>query len=238
MPLNVAVLQDRPCEFRELHAGTPLAWNEGSTEGLRMLSTNQWIALLGVALTLFAIACFVIFARSARRRHAELRRRFGPEYEHEVEQRGSVSRAERELLAREKRLRKRQLHPLSEDDRTRFSTDWHNVQAGFVDHPSGAVQAADELIKAVMLAQGYDDVESFDQRVADLSVEHAGVVRHYRSAHELAVANREGRSDTEELRRAMVYYRALFADLLAEPVRDDVRVVPPPVPTRQHVLSQ
>jgi hypothetical protein len=212
---------------------------QGSTEGLRMLSTTQWIALLGVMLMTLAIASIVILsARSARRRRAELRQRFGPEYEHEVEQRGSVSRAERELLAREKRLRKQHLHPLSEDDRARFSDDWHNVQASFVDHPSGAVQAADELIKAVMLAQGYDDVESFDQRVADLSVDHAGVVRHYRSAHELAAANREGRSDTEELRRAMVYYRSLFADLLAQPVREDVRVVPPPIPTRQHVLSQ
>jgi hypothetical protein len=181
-----------------------------------MLSTEQWVFLISVIAVVVVAAIAIFAARTARRRHQELRHRFGPEYEREVQQHGSVARAERELHAREKRVRKHQLQPLSEDDRTRFSADWHAVQARFVDHPSSAVQAADELIQAVMVAKGYD-VESFDQRVADLSVDHASVVQHYRAAHELAEVNRAGRADTEELRQAMVHYRALFADLLLEP---------------------
>jgi hypothetical protein len=181
-----------------------------------MLTTTQWIVLFaGVALAVGAAIAFYN-ARSLRRRHAELRHRFGPEYDREVEQRGSVARAERELLAREKRIRKQHLHPLPEAERARFAEDWVHVQARFVDDPSGAVQSADELIKAVMTAQGYD-IENFDQRVTDLSVDHAGVVQHYRAAHDLAEANRAGRADTEELRQAVVHYRALFDDLLEPP---------------------
>jgi hypothetical protein len=181
-----------------------------------MLTTTDWIALI-VGIVLAAAATFaVIAARSARKRHAELRSRFGPEYEREVEERGSVARAERELLAREKRVHKQELRPLPEADRIRFGSDWRNVQTRFVDDPSGAVQAADELIKRVMMAQGYE-IEGFDRRVADLSVDHAAVVQHYRAARELAQANREGRANTEELRQALVHYRALFSDLLEQP---------------------
>lgn len=201
-----------------------------------MLSTTEWAILIGV--TVVALAALVLFmARAARRRHAELRARFGPEYEREVEQRGSIARAERELLTREKRVLKKKLHPLSEEDRSRAYVDWHAVQARFVDDPSGAVQSADELIQSVMTMQGYD-VDSFEQRVADLSVEHAGVVQHYRAANDLAEANRAGRADTEQLRQAMVHYRALFADLLVPPAGDglDASYMPPPqyVSDREH----
>jgi len=200
-----------------------------------MLSTTEWIALIGL-IALVAVAAIAFSARATRRRHAELRHRFGPEYDREVEQHGSVSRAERELVGREKRVRKQRLHPLLEADRARFAADWSNVQARFVDDPSGAVQAADQLIKAVMLVQGYD-IEDFDQRVADLSVEHAGVVQHYRAANDLAEANRAGQADTEELRQAVVHYRALFADLLEPPVEDD-RIEPPLLPPRDQVLPR
>lgn len=180
-----------------------------------MLTDTQWFVALGV-ISLVAVAAIAFFmARSTRRRHLKLRDRFGPEYDREIEQHGSVSRAERELLAREKRMSEQRLHPLSESDRARYSAAWRNVQARFVDEPSAAVQSADELIKAVMIAQGYD-IESFDQRVADLSVDHGHVVQHYRAANDLAETNRQGRADTEELRQAMVHYRALFADLLEQ----------------------
>ena len=181
-----------------------------------MLSTNDWIALaVGILLAVAAIAAVVV-ARAARKRRAELRQRFGAEYDREVEERGSVAKAERALLAREKRVSKQHLQPLPEAERIRFGQDWRNVQTEFVDNPSLAVQSADNLIKTVMLARGYE-IERFDQRVEDLSVEHAAVVQHYRAAHELAAANREGRANTEELRQALVHYRALFADLLELP---------------------
>lgn len=131
-----------------------------------MLSTTQWIVLLAVV-GLVALVTMVLFsARALRRRHAELQLRFGPEYDREVEERGSASRAERELLAREKRVRKQRLRPLAEADRARFSANWVKLQARFVDDPPRAVQAADELIKSVMLEQGYE-IDSFEQRVAD-----------------------------------------------------------------------
>ena len=178
-----------------------------------MLSTTE-ISLLAAAAAVLVMAVIVVFmVRATRRRSAELRTRFGPEYERQLEERGSVRRAEHELLAREKRMGKRELRPLSDDEQSRFYGEWQNVQARFVDDPSAAVQAADALIMAVMTAQGYD-VESFDQRVADLSVDHAGVVQHYRAAHDLAEARRAGPADTEALRQAMVHHRALFADLL------------------------
>jgi hypothetical protein len=190
-----------------------------------MLTETQWIVVVGVVAVVAMAAIAFFMARSMRRRHAALRSRFGPEYEREVEQHGSVARAERELLAREKRIRKQQLHPLSASDRVRYTASWHTVQARFVEDPSGAVQAADELIQAVMTSQGYD-IESFDQRVADLSVDHAHVVQHYRAAHDLAETNRQGRADTEELRQAMVHYRALFADLLEQQPGEDGAFVP------------
>jgi len=162
------------------------------------------------------VAIAIISARSSRRRHAVLKDRFGPEYDRAVQEHGNVARAERELATREKRVRQQKLHPLQDSERGRFSQDWSRIQARFVDDPSGAVQEADELIKKVMLARGYQADKEFDERVADLSVEHANVVQHYRSARVLAEANREGRANTEELRQAFVHYRELFADLLAE----------------------
>jgi hypothetical protein len=181
-----------------------------------MLTTTQWTILAAVLAVVAVVAIAIISARSSRRRHAVLKDRFGPEYDRAVQEHGNVARAERELATREKRVRQQKLHPLQDSERGRFSQDWSRIQARFVDDPSGAVQEADELIKEVMLARGYQADKEFDERVADLSVEHANVVQHYRSARVLAEANREGRANTEELRQAFVHYRELFADLLAE----------------------
>jgi hypothetical protein len=181
-----------------------------------MLTTTQWIILVAIFGVVAAVAIALISARVSRRRHAVLKDRFGPEYDRAIEEHGDVARAERDLAAREKRIRHQKLHPLEESDRSRFSNDWSEVQTRFVDDPSGAVRAADELIKEVMLARGYQADREFDERVADLSVEHANVVQHYRAARVLADANREGRANTEELRQAFVHYRELFSDLLAQ----------------------
>jgi hypothetical protein len=181
-----------------------------------MLTSTQWLVLLVLLAVVAVVAIALLTARSTRRRHAELKSRFGPEYERALEQHGSVSRAERELLAREKRVHHLSLRSLPEAERLRYTANWDNVQTRFVDDPSGAVQQADDLIKAVMVARGYS-LEHFDQRVADLSVDHADVVQHYRAARVLSDANREGRANTEELRQAFVHYRALFTDLLEQP---------------------
>lgn len=180
-----------------------------------MQTDTEWLVLSGL-LALVVIVAIAFFAtRATRRRHADLKQRFGPEYDREVKRLGSVARAEKELSSRERRVHKH-VKPLRETDRAQFTSDWRNVQTRFVDDPAGAVEAADELINSVMVARGYESAH-FDQRVADLSVDHASVVQHYRAAHELANANREGRVNTEELRQAVVHYRALFADLLEQP---------------------
>jgi hypothetical protein len=179
--------------------------------------SNSEILILVAVIALVAVAVMVaLVMRSSRRRHVELQRRFGPEYERAVAEYGDEKRAERELAKREHRVNRLHLHPLREAERLRFEGEWQAVQARFVDDPSGAVSAADELIQAVMKAHGYP-VRDFEERVKDLSVEHANVVQHYRAARVLADANREGRADTEELRQAFVHYRALFADLLVDP---------------------
>ena len=113
-------------------------------------------------------------------------------------------------------MRHLHLHPLDERDCAQFLEEWKRIQALFIDNPSAAIRRADELIKAVMAARGYEP-EPFEDRVADLSVEYADVVQHYRAARALAESNRHGRADTEELRQALVHYRELFSPLLEQP---------------------
>jgi hypothetical protein len=179
-----------------------------------MQTDTQMLVLIAV-LAVVVIGAIAFFASRNSRRHAELKRRYGPEYDREVKRLGSVQRAERELLDREKRVHKN-VHPLPQANRVQFTADWREVQTRFVDDPAGAVEAADQLINAVMAARGYD-AKNYEKRVSDLAVDHGRVVEHYRAAHDLANANREGRANTEELRQALVHYRALFADLLEQP---------------------
>jgi hypothetical protein len=182
-----------------------------------MEDSTQTIVLVALlALAVIGVIAFLANRATQRKRHAELKHRFGPEYDRAVEAHGGVAAGERELIARQKRVHRRKLRSIPEAERVQFAADWRNVQTRFVDDPSGAMEAADELVKAVMLARGYAS-ERYEQRVADLSVEHAPVVQHYRAARTLADANREGRTNTEELRQAVVHYRALFAALLDQP---------------------
>jgi hypothetical protein len=180
------------------------------------LTPTQWLALIVVAVLVFAGVVALLRARSKSHRHEALQQAFGPEYDRAVAEFGDRERAERELANRKKRVDRLHLRVLSSGDRNRFASEWRVAQERFVDDPSGAVRASDELIKDVMRSVGYP-VEDFEQRVADLSVDHARVVQHYRAARVLADANREGRANTEELRQAFIHYRALFADLLEDP---------------------
>jgi hypothetical protein len=148
-----------------------------------------------------------------RRRSDHLRSRFGPEYERTVHESGGRRSAERELERREKRVERLHIHPLSPRHRDQFIAAWRNDQSRFVDDPSGAVTEADRLVQEVMKHRGYP-VSDFDRRVEDISVDHPHLVQNYRAARDLAERNRRGQADTEELRRALVYYRALFEELL------------------------
>ncbi len=169
-----------------------------------------WLALIALALVAGLLAAWLVLQR---RRSAYLRERFGPEYERAVQQIGDRRRAETELERREKRVEQLQIRPLPLSEAQRFADAWRKVQARFVDDPSGAVADADRLVAEVMQARGYP-VGEFEQRAADISVGHSDVVEHYRAAHRIALANERGQATTEDLRQAMVHYRALFGHLL------------------------
>jgi hypothetical protein len=179
-----------------------------------------WIVL--VAVVLVAAALIWLTMRQARSR--ALRRDFGPEYERTMARSGDRGAAESDLRDRRERVGALDLRPLSASDHDRFASEWTKVQAAFVDTPSEAVSDADELIQRVMATRGYP-VEDFDRRASDVSVEHPDVVENYRSAHSIAVkeARAEGHADTEALRKAMVYYRSLFDELLVVDTGEDHR---------------
>jgi hypothetical protein len=148
-----------------------------------------------------------------RQRTLHLRERFGPEYERTRTQIGDPRRAEAVLAAREKRVEKLHIRSLSAEEATRFGEVWRHVQALFVDDPKGAIREADELVNQVMSAKGYP-MADFTQRQADISVDHPVVVEHYRAARAIAERNQTGATNTEDLRQAIIHYRALFEDLL------------------------
>ncbi len=178
------------------------------------MDTQTLIWIIG-AVVVVAIAAGVAWWIYSRNRTKNLRGRFGPEYEREVERLEDRRKAEAELAKREKRVEKFSLRPLSAEEHDRFERSWKNVQSRFVDNPTAAVVEANALVKQVMEKRGYP-VGDFEERAADLSVDHAEVVTHYRAAREIALRNDKGRASTEDLRQALVHYRALFQELLEE----------------------
>jgi len=150
---------------------------------------------------------------SRNRRTKELRAKFGPEYKRVARAEGDAARGEQVLQEREKRVRKLDIKPLSAEQRNEFADAWEHAQAEFVDDPAAAVTHADVLVQEVMSLRGYP-VADFDQRVADISVDHPAVAQNYRLAHEIAERNEHEDVGMEKLREAMLHYRALFADLL------------------------
>jgi hypothetical protein len=173
--------------------------------------TVTWIIILIIAV--IVVAAVVGYVLQQRRRSQRLRSRFGPEYERAVHEQGSAANAERALLAREKRMEKVHIRSLSPAEHDRFADQWREVQARFVDDPAGSIRAADRLVYDVMLARGYP-MGDFEHRAEDISVDHPHVVRNYRSAHEIALSEKEGKASTEDLRQGLVYYRDLFDELI------------------------
>lgn len=167
-------------------------------------------------LIILAIVIIILVAAGVyllrKRRTGQLRDRFGPEYHHAVQKTGDPRKAEAELLEREKRVQKFTLKPLVPGDRERFTARWQRVQAEFVDDPKGSITHADGLLGDVMAARGYP-VSDFEQRSADLSVDHPVVVQNYRAARDIAQRHERGDASTEDLRQAMIHYRALFEEL-------------------------
>jgi hypothetical protein len=173
------------------------------------MSTGTTVIIIIAIIVVVAIVAGVLYDTRRRR----LRQRFGPEYDRLVEQGASRRQAQAELAARERRVRDLDIRPLSADAQARYSRDWTAVQEQFVDAPQDAVSAAQRLVMTVMNERGYP-TEGTDQVLADLSVEHARVLDHYRAAYGISQRATDGAASTEDLRQAMIHYRALFQDLL------------------------
>jgi len=184
------------------------------------------IELAFIAITLLVVLAIVVGVMQGRRRRANLRARYGPEYERAVLRSGSTRRAESDLLAREKRVSALTLQPLTIIQRENFIAAWRNIQAQFVDDPAGAVAHGDVLLSEVMVARGYP-MSDFDHRAEDLSVDHPDVVQNYRAGHDIARRHTQGRATTEDLRQAMIHYRALFDELVNEPGAAPVSIPQP-----------
>jgi hypothetical protein len=177
------------------------------------MSTPVVIVAIVVAVLVVASAIALVIRNQRSKR---LRTRFGPEYSRAIEEAGSKAQAEAKLEKLEKRVQRFDLKPLSPVARANFVAAWQKIQARFVDDPKGALTEADRLIQEVMAARGYP-VSDFDQRAADISVNHPLIVEHYRAGHDIAVQHSKGRASTEDMRQAMIHYRTLFAELADEP---------------------
>ena len=185
------------------------------------MDAQAWGIVVGVViLALIAIAALLVYQK---RQSHRLEQRFGPEYRRAVNDLGSKTKAESELRAREKRVEKLAILPLAPADAERFAQAWKALQGRFVDNPKGVLAEADQLVRDLMLKRGYP-MGDFEQRAADISVDHPAVVDHYRAAQAIAARDQRGEADTEALRQAVVHYRALFDELLE--VRTPVKPQP------------
>jgi hypothetical protein len=178
---------------------------------METIDNQTWIILAAVvALGLVAIG---VWLYTRRKQSDRLHEHFGPEYDRTVNELGSRTKGESELKAREKRVERLEILPLAPSEAARFSEAWHALQGRFVDNPKGVVVQAEQLVRELMEKRGYP-MGDFERRAGDISVDHPDVVANYRSAQAIAVRDQHGSADTEELRKAVVHYRALFDELL------------------------
>jgi hypothetical protein len=174
---------------------------------------NTTLIIILIVAAIVVVALVVAAVVSSRRR--ALRQRFGPEYDRVVAERNDRSAAERELRERERRHAELDLKPLSPEARSSYAEQWAQVQAQFVDAPEDAVRAGDQLVTRLIGEIGYP-TENYEDQIATLSVEHARTLSHYRDAHDVFLRTERGEASTEQLRQALVHYRALFAELLGD----------------------
>jgi hypothetical protein len=173
---------------------------------------QTWIWIVIAVAVLIAVV-LVVWAAIRANRTKKLHEQFGTEYDRVAADAPTKRDAESELLERRRRREQFDIRPLSKDERDVYRSQWLAIQAEFVDDPSASVAKADSLIQNVMRARGYP-VDDFDTRAGDLSVDHPDVVENYRAGHGIAVAHERGKAGTEELRKAVQHYRALFEELV------------------------
>jgi FtsZ-interacting cell division protein ZipA len=171
------------------------------------------IVIVAIVLIALVVGALVL---ARQRRSQQLQEGFGPEYERTVSERGDRKQAEAELLERRKRHDRFEIRELDPAARDRYADRWRSAQRRFVDEPAPAVGEADALVMEVMRERGYPVADEFEQRAADVSVDHPQVVEHYRAAHDISGRATTGEASTEDLRQAMVHFRALFVELLGD----------------------
>jgi hypothetical protein len=179
------------------------------------LTDPKLIALVAAVVVIIAGLAW-LYMRKRRTTTANLKQRFGAEYERVVQVHGSERKAETKLADREKRVEKFHIRELDPMEHERFSKQWASVQSRFVDSPKGAVTEADDLVSSLMKTRGYP-ISDFDQRADDISVDHPRVVENFRSAHQIALRVGKDQATTEDLRTAMIHYRSLFEELVQVP---------------------
>ena len=178
------------------------------------LTTTEWIAIIGFVV--IVIAGIVALFSLRKHRTKKLRSKFGgAEYERAMKEDGNRRHAEAGLNKRTERVGSFHVRALASGDRARFEDSWRRIQTRFIDNPAGAVAEADQLLGDVMTSRGYP-VSNFDQRAADISVDHPLVLENYRTAHEIALRQIKGQADVEDLRQAMIHYRTFFEELVSE----------------------
>jgi hypothetical protein len=193
------------------------SWDANSKRRASLTRANGMNTTTAIIFALLAVLIVVgVFFYIRGRRSEKLRKQFGPEYKRAVDQYGDQRKAEEALAEREKRVRKLDIRGLTAEEQNRFAGSWKRTQALFVDEPSRAVDEANSLVKELMQTRGYP-VGDFEQRAADVSVDHPNVVTNYRAARDIAERNKSGKASTEDLRQAMVRYRSLFEELLEAP---------------------
>jgi FtsZ-interacting cell division protein ZipA len=187
------------------------------------LDQHQLVLIVAV-IAVVAVVGVIGFFLGRKRRTQQLRQRFGPEYDRVLKKEGQVARAEGVLDIRAKRRDKFALHPLTEATRADFAERWRLAQSHFVDDPKASVSEADQVVNQLMQTRGYP-MADFEQRTADISVDHPVVVENYRAGHDIALRDSRGQATTEDLRKAMVHYRTLFEELLGDvfPQRKEAR---------------
>ncbi len=178
---------------------------------------SQTLALvIAVALILVGLIAWLAWSHLQSKR---LQQRFGPEYAATVKRLGSKAKAEAELKRREKRVAGFEIVPIAPAEATRFEQAWTRLQGSFVDDPKGVLIEADRLVRELLLKRGYP-VADFELRAADISVEHPVVVSNYRAAQRIVSLDQRGEASTEDLRKAVVHFRALFDELLGVTARE------------------
>jgi hypothetical protein len=177
---------------------------------MNSLDTRTLIIVVVVAVIAIAVAAYVLYQKQQSKR---LERRFGPEYAAAVQKLGSRAKAEAELKKREKRVGRLDIVPLTPAEVGRFTQSWTRLQGSFIDDPKGVLIQADQLVRELLVKRGYP-MADFERRAADISVDHPAVVSNYRAAQLILSRDQRGEASTEDLRKAVVHFRALFDELL------------------------